>query len=59
MSLFFIGINFVGLFLNMSLYTIDIYKNNGILDRVDSGLPQEQPKHQPLLDEPLETDIDH
>lgn len=36
-SLFFIGINFIGLILNMCLYTIDIYQNNGVLDRVDAG----------------------
>ena len=29
-------INVLGLMLNMSLYTIDIYYNNGILDKVAS-----------------------
>lgn len=34
---FFISINCLGLFLNMSLYYIDINHQNGILDKVDSS----------------------
>jgi NADH:ubiquinone oxidoreductase subunit 3 (subunit A) len=36
-NMFFIAINLIGLFLNLTLYTIDIYQNNGILDKVDNG----------------------
>jgi hypothetical protein len=34
---FFIGVNCVGLTLNMSLYYIDINHNNGVLDKVDNS----------------------
>jgi hypothetical protein len=34
---FFISINCLGLFLNLSLYYIDISQNNGVLDKVDSS----------------------
>jgi hypothetical protein len=42
MNAFFIVINIVGLLLNMSLYYIDIYQNNGILDKVDEGNDEEE-----------------
>ena len=34
---FFIGINIVGLILNLSLYYIDMNHNDGVLDKVDLG----------------------
>lgn len=37
MNGFFILINIIGLLLNMSLYYIDIYQNDGVLDKVDQG----------------------
>jgi MFS family permease len=33
---FFVLINVIGLLINMTLYYIDIYQNNGVLDKVES-----------------------
>jgi len=44
MNAFFISINIIGLLLNMSLYYIDIYQNDGILDKVDQGEIQKEEK---------------
>jgi len=48
MNAFFISINIVGLLLNMSLYYIDIYQNDGILDKVDQGSIDEDKKEEAL-----------
>ena len=40
--MYFIGINVIGLLLNMSLYYIDIYHNNGILDKVEGDEKEEE-----------------
>lgn len=53
---FFIGINLVGLLLNMSLYFIDINQNKGVLDRVDKG-SESSSQGQPTLGN--EEDIEH
>lgn len=45
-NMFFIAINIVGLLLNMSLYTIDIYQNNGILDKVQGA---DEPKDDEIV----------
>lgn len=37
MNSFFIVINILGLVMNMGLYYIDIYRNNGILDKPDDA----------------------
>lgn len=42
-NVFFVLINCLGLFLNMSLFYIDINQNGGVLDRVDKDEP-EQPE---------------
>ena len=41
-NMYFIAINIVGLLLNMSLYYIDIYHNNGILDKVEADEKEEE-----------------
>jgi hypothetical protein len=33
--MYFVAINLVGLLLNMSLYYLDIYHNDGVLDKVE------------------------
>ena len=58
--MFFVASNLVGFVLNMSLYTIDIYHNGGVLDKVDQGTPL--PKKKQLPQEPQETSdglLDH
>ena len=35
MNAFFVGINLIGLILNLNLYYIDIKYNDGVLDKVD------------------------
>lgn len=42
--MYFIAINVVGLVLNMSLYYIDIYHNDGILDKVEADPTIEEDK---------------
>ena len=37
MNAFFVGINLIGLVLNLNLYYIDIKYNNSVLDKVDTG----------------------
>lgn len=51
MNAFFILINVVGLLLNMSLYYIDIYQNDGVLDKVDQGSPDNEKKEEALTEE--------
>lgn len=34
---FFVALNCIGLCLNFSQYYLDIYYNNGVLDKVDKG----------------------
>jgi len=41
-NMYFVGINVVGLLLNMSLYYIDIYHNDGILDKVEADTTEEE-----------------
>jgi len=42
-NMYFVAINVVGLLLNMSLYYIDIYHNDGVLDKVEAD-PSEEDK---------------
>jgi hypothetical protein len=51
MNAFFILINIVGLLLNMSLYYIDIYQNDGVLDKVDQGSSDDDKKEEALTQE--------
>jgi len=51
MNAFFILINIVGLLLNMSLYYIDIYQNDGVLDKVDQGSSDDYKKEEALTQE--------
>ena len=41
-SAFFAAINVFGLLLNMTIYYMDIYHYDGVLDKVDSGVSQEK-----------------
>merc|ERR1712166_495539 len=41
-NMYFVGINVVGLLLNMSLYYIDIYHNDGILDKVEADTTKDE-----------------
>lgn len=41
MNSFFILINIFGLVMNMGLYYIDIYRNNGVLDKPDDSEVEE------------------
>ena len=40
-NMYFVAINVVGLILNMSLYYIDIYHNDGVLDKVEADESEE------------------
>lgn len=40
-NMYFVAINVVGLILNMSLYYIDIYHNDGVLDKVEDDTSEE------------------
>lgn len=44
MNSFFILINIFGLVMNMGLYYIDIYRNNGVLDKPDDSEVEELPQ---------------
>jgi nitrate/nitrite transporter NarK len=44
-NMYFVAINVVGLLLNMSLYYIDIYHNDGVLDKVEAD-PSEEIKEE-------------
>ena len=48
---FFLAINVVGLFLNMSLYYQDIYYHDGILDKVAGNKKKEKLEKEPLSDD--------
>lgn len=43
-NMYFVGINVVGLILNMTLYYIDIYHNDGVLDKVEEDPNSEENK---------------
>ena len=42
--MYFVAINVIGLILNMSLYYIDIYHNDGVLDKVEEDTNESEEK---------------